>query len=101
MLQLTDKVEVATIMARQRAKVISKPSLALTGPAASAPLAKPVSADSSAISVLAYQLWQRRGCPEGSPETDWLQAERELSSQLVKPKSLSTKRHLLARKAGA
>ena len=30
------------------------------------------------IASLAYALWQERGCPEGSPEADWLQAEEEL-----------------------
>lgn len=28
------------------------------------------------IANLAYALWQQRGCPEGSPEEDWLQAEK-------------------------
>jgi hypothetical protein len=27
------------------------------------------------IANLAYALWQQRGCPEGSPEEDWLQAQ--------------------------
>ena len=31
------------------------------------------------IASLAYTLWQQRGCPEGSPEVDWLQAEEELA----------------------
>lgn len=30
------------------------------------------------IALLAYELWQRRGCPVGSPEEDWNQAEIEL-----------------------
>jgi sugar/nucleoside kinase (ribokinase family) len=30
------------------------------------------------IARLAYQYWQERGCPDGSPEEDWLRAEREL-----------------------
>lgn len=30
------------------------------------------------ISLLAYYYWQDRGCPEGSPEEDWLRAERTL-----------------------
>jgi Protein of unknown function (DUF2934) len=30
------------------------------------------------IEALAYTLWQRRGCPRGSPEVDWLKAERTL-----------------------
>ena len=30
------------------------------------------------LANLAYVLWQRRGCPHGSPEVDWLHAERKL-----------------------
>ena len=30
------------------------------------------------IAKLAYALWEQRGCPYGSAEFDWLQAEREL-----------------------
>jgi hypothetical protein len=32
------------------------------------------------IASLAYQLWQERGCPEGSPDEDWLRAEQELTA---------------------
>jgi Protein of unknown function (DUF2934) len=28
------------------------------------------------IAQLAYALWQQRGCPEGSAESDWLEAEQ-------------------------
>jgi Protein of unknown function (DUF2934) len=38
------------------------------------------SEDETAISVRAYQLWQERGCPEGSPEVDWYQAEEQLKT---------------------
>jgi hypothetical protein len=34
--------------------------------------------DEGTIAALAYELWQARGCPIGSPETDWLRAEEEL-----------------------
>ena len=27
----------------------------------------------------AYHLWQQRGCPWGTPDTDWFNAERELT----------------------
>jgi hypothetical protein len=27
------------------------------------------------IANVAYALWQQRGCPEGSPEQDWFEAE--------------------------
>lgn len=30
------------------------------------------------IAALAYSLWHERGCPYGSPEVDWLNAERTL-----------------------
>jgi len=30
------------------------------------------------VAKLAYQLWAERGCPEGSPELDWFQAEHLL-----------------------
>jgi Protein of unknown function (DUF2934) len=30
------------------------------------------------IAVRAYELWQERGCPDGSPEVDWFAAEEEL-----------------------
>ena len=32
------------------------------------------------IARVAYQLWQARGCPEGSPDQDWFEAERTLVS---------------------
>ena len=32
------------------------------------------------IGELAYHLWQARGCPQGSAERDWLDAERQLRS---------------------
>lgn len=32
------------------------------------------------IGELAYHLWQARGCPEGSAERDWLDAEKQLQS---------------------
>lgn len=32
------------------------------------------------IGELAYRLWQTRGCPEGTAEQDWLDAEKQLQS---------------------
>lgn len=34
--------------------------------------------DQQAVAVRAYELWMIRGCPIGSPEVDWGQAEQEL-----------------------
>jgi hypothetical protein len=36
----------------------------------------------SDIAALAYELWQQRGCPEGSSEDDWYEAERKIQSQM-------------------
>ena len=33
------------------------------------------------IAQLAYQYWQERGCPHGSPDEDWLKAEVQLQKQ--------------------
>ncbi len=33
------------------------------------------------IAALAYQLWNNRGCPLGSPEEDWCRAERWLRTK--------------------
>jgi hypothetical protein len=33
------------------------------------------------IEARAYELWLERGCPIGSPEVDWFQAEEELSGE--------------------
>ena len=35
------------------------------------------------IAALAYSLWEARGCPEGSPEEDWFNAERTLAAQPI------------------
>lgn len=32
------------------------------------------------VAARAYMRWQERGCPEGSAEQDWFQAEEELRS---------------------
>ncbi len=32
------------------------------------------------IAALAYELWQARGCPAGSPEEDWFHAAEQLRS---------------------
>ena len=36
------------------------------------------------IAHLAYAIWESRGCQGGSPEEDWLQAERQLRAAATK-----------------
>lgn len=35
------------------------------------------------VTNLAYRLWRKRGSPQGSPEVDWIAAERAVYSSLV------------------
>ena len=42
---------------------------------------KPVVIDPSKVRDRAYARWQERGCPEGTAEQDWIEAERDLSEQ--------------------
>ena len=35
------------------------------------------------VTRLAYQLWERRGRPIGSPDVDWIAAEEALYASLV------------------
>jgi hypothetical protein len=37
------------------------------------------------IAALAHALWQARGCPEGSPQEDWLRAAEQLRAASTKP----------------
>jgi hypothetical protein len=39
----------------------------------------------ASIAELAYQLWVRRGCPDGSDDLDWLEAERQLAAESSSP----------------
>jgi hypothetical protein len=39
--------------------------------------------DRDAIGRLAYFYWEERGCPNDSPDEDWLRAEAELRNRLA------------------
>jgi hypothetical protein len=36
--------------------------------------------DENEVALRAYENWQKRGCPIGSPDEDWYEAEAELRS---------------------
>jgi hypothetical protein len=44
------------------------------------------------IAVVAYALWQARGCPDGTPDEDWFRAEREIngSKRMDEERSIDT-----------
>ena len=41
--------------------------------------------DQEAIARLAYFYWEERGCPNDSPDEDWLRAEAELRTGSLPP----------------
>jgi hypothetical protein len=54
-----------------------------TAVAVAEPVAHPTGAtvEEQDVATLAYRRWLERGCPQGSPQEDWFEAERELHSQ--------------------
>jgi hypothetical protein len=42
--------------------------------------------DQEEVARLAYSYWLARGCPEGSPEEDWLRAEQEVQQHKLTAK---------------
>lgn len=37
--------------------------------------------DPTDVAIIAYQLWEQRGCPYGSPDDDWYKAERRIKAR--------------------
>jgi hypothetical protein len=48
---------------------------------APAELPPPVPVSEDDIAILAHQLWIERGCPLGSDQDDWFNAERQLKGK--------------------
>jgi hypothetical protein len=44
-------------------------------------MTQPLGIDAQAIRRRAHELWLKRGCPAGTPELDWQQAESELRAE--------------------
>jgi Protein of unknown function (DUF2934) len=65
------------------------------------PLEKANGIDSKQIAALAYHLWQARGCPQGSPEIDWLDAEQQIRGHLNTDTGSQVSEPILARRLGA
>jgi ribonuclease I len=45
----------------------------------------PSAISQDAIAKLAFQKWQKRGCPNGEDQKDWFEAERELKAGQTQP----------------
>ena len=86
-------------MARQRTKNTQKTADSLPDEPPRPDLLE--TANSTDIQVLAYHLWQARGCPDGSPEVDWFQAEQQLRDQLHSIGKAQISEPLLTREVSA
>lgn len=54
---------------------------AATGPKSQ--VANSSTPDIDTVATRAYELWMQRGCPIGSPEVDWFEAEAEIRGKTV------------------
>jgi hypothetical protein len=66
----------ATAAAASVQRESEKPKSAGTASASHSQISE--SAMQEDIAKLAYVLWQQRGCPYGTPDFDWFEAERKL-----------------------
>jgi hypothetical protein len=70
------------IESKQTASVAAQPAKRAVSEPRPAPAAPTLSAEvtQDAIAKLAFQKWQKRGCPSGEDQRDWFDAESELKS---------------------
>jgi hypothetical protein len=48
------------------------------------------------IAMRAYEKWLRRGCPHGTDQQDWLEAEAELTAEMNRGNTVSGTRPVAA-----
>ena len=60
---------------------MSAPAIALSGSIQREAETDQIQQQQQNIANLAYALWQQRGCPKGSPEQDWGEAEKKLREE--------------------
>ena len=84
-------------MAKQRTKTASPGSRGLENSSSESGY----HINSAEIAALAYQLWQARGCPQGSPEVDWSDAEQQIRGRLNNEADHQVSEPILARPMGA
>lgn len=81
-------------MAKQRIKLAEAPNK-------TAPPTLQEAVNSAEIAALAHQLWKQRGCPVGSPEIDWFEAEQQLRPQSRDAHSQPVSEPMLVRRSGS
>ncbi len=89
-------------MAKRRAKLIERADFSAAAHEQPARTDDRTQPDSTAIAALAYEFWQDRGCPDGTPEEDWFRAEEELEGRKAgRLVALRQAEHLTHRSAAA
>lgn len=75
----------APVSARHKPATTTRAKRPAPAPVAAAPVAPaaPAAPSREDIARLAYGYWEARGCQGGSPEQDWLRAERELAATAI------------------
>jgi hypothetical protein len=67
-------------------QVSSEPNGSVVAPE-SIPAEKEVVFNDEEVRQLAYSNWEARGCPDGSPEDDWIRATNELRNRVLPAQS--------------
>jgi hypothetical protein len=56
------------------------------------PATAPAKIPHEKIAMRAYDKWCKRGCPHGSDQQDWMEAEAELRAEMMRGPISSTRR---------
>jgi putative hemolysin len=75
----------AAVPARHKPASTTRVKRSVPAPAPAAPVTQiaPAAPSQEDVANLAYSYWAARGCQGGSPEEDWLRAERELTASAI------------------
>lgn len=66
---------------RDQLESVGKPAELTFQSSPPAPQDEPAPLSEQDVADLAYHRWLERGCPQGSPEEDWFEAEHDLQSR--------------------
>ena len=73
-------------MSRQTSTAVGKTTASMTPQAtpSQTPVSKTPMVPHEKIAMRAYDRWCQRGCPEGTDQQNWLEAEAELKTEMAK-----------------
>jgi len=68
-------------MKRQKGEIAVPEQATNTAKASQTPASIEIHPLKEEIAAVAYSLWRARGCPEGTPDEDWFNAEKALKTK--------------------